>query len=252
MPIPPLCEMSATRPASGRERANVALSRGPATPRQFGPIMRMPADAAVCGEPLAAATVPRRPRSRPRRRAGPRRPWRRTRARPPRPASAGHRHDGELDRLVDVEDRLPAADREDGPVEALAHVREQRGADRARPRAGADDRDRRGREEVRDRGHRADRARARRTRRSASGPRAVGSSTPSSPGCAWTSTGKPLSRNTSIIAWFSGSTSAVNVSMPSAAARSAAAPSRIVPTPRPCQASATSKATSARPSPSRT
>jgi hypothetical protein len=44
MPMPPLCEISATPPGSGRERANVALSAALATPRQFGPISRMPAE----------------------------------------------------------------------------------------------------------------------------------------------------------------------------------------------------------------
>jgi hypothetical protein len=37
---------------------------------------------------------------------------------------SGHSHDRELDRLGDVEDGLSAPDREDGPVEALAHVGE--------------------------------------------------------------------------------------------------------------------------------
>jgi hypothetical protein len=83
-------------------------------------------------------------------------------------------------------------------------------------------------------------------RRTASGCSAAPISTWSSPGSICTITGKPLWRKTSTIAWLSGRTTAVSVSMPCAAAKSAAAPSSRVPTPRPCHSSATSKATSAR------
>ena len=68
----------------------------------------------------------------------------------------------------------------------------------------------------------------------------------SSPGRDSTSTAKPESRKTWIIRWFSGSTVAVKVSMPSAVASSERCASSTVAMPRPCQSSATSNATSAR------
>ena len=43
---------------------------------------------------------------------------------------------------------------------------------------------------------------------------AVGNRTDTRSGAEWTSTGNPLSRNTAIIRWFSGSTIAVNVATP--------------------------------------
>ena len=80
----------------------------------------------------------------------------------------------------------------------------------------------------------------------ASSPSAAGSSMDSSPGRDSTSTAKPESRKTWIIRRFSGSTVAVNVSMPSAVASSDRCASSTVAIPRPCQSSATSNATSAR------
>jgi hypothetical protein len=59
-------------------------------------------------------------------------------------------------------------------------------------------------------------------------------------------TGKPLSRNISIILWLSGRTSAMNVSMPAASASAARRASSSVPTPRPFASGATVNATSAR------
>jgi hypothetical protein len=60
----------------------------------------------------------------------------------------GHRDHGELDGFVDVEDRLPAPDREHRAREALANVPQQRGADGPRPLADSDHRDRRRLEEM--------------------------------------------------------------------------------------------------------
>ena len=82
-------------------------------------------------------------------------------------------------------------------------------------------------------------------RSSASGDREVGNSISSAPGRLWVLTGS-RSRKTLTIWWFSASTSASSTWMPSWLAASASWPSRIVPSPLPCMASAISKATSAR------
>ena len=66
------------------------------------------------------------------------------------------------------------------------------------------------------------------------------------------SIGKPLLRKTSIMRWLWGSTSAMKTVMPSRWAAAASCPSMTVAMPCPCQASATTKATSARPPPART
>ena len=79
-----------------------------------------------------------------------------------------------------------------------------------------------------------------------SGVSRVGTSNSSTPGTAWVLTGKPLSRNTLIILWLWGRTSAPSTPMPARSATSASWPSRIVPSPRPCMASAIASATSAR------
>ena len=60
-------------------------------------------------------------------------------------------------------------------------------------------------------------------------------------------TGKPESWNTRSIRWFSDRTVAVNVAMPAADAACARWAINTVAIPWPCQASATAKATSARP-----
>jgi len=57
----------------------------------------------------------------------------------------------------------------------------------------------------------------------------------------------PLRRNTEIMRWFSGRTSATNVVTPCRAASCASWPSRIDPIPRPWYSSPTEKLTSARP-----
>ncbi len=79
----------------------------------------------------------------------------------------------------------------------------------------------------------------------ASGVSEVGNSTPSPSGLDSISTGKPLSRNISIIRRFEGITSARKVAMPLSPAVSARWASRIVPSPRPWKSSATANATSA-------
>ena len=83
-------------------------------------------------------------------------------------------------------------------------------------------------------------------RSSPSGVSNVGTSTSSTPGTAWVLTGNPLSRNTLIILWLWGRTSAPSTPMPARSAASASWPSRIVPSPLPCMASAIANATSAR------
>ncbi len=80
----------------------------------------------------------------------------------------------------------------------------------------------------------------------ASSPSAAGNVTRSSPGSDRTSTANPELRNTWIIRWLSGSTTASKVTIPSALASSDRWASRTVEIPRPCQSSATSNATSAR------
>ena len=88
---------------------------------------------------------------------------------------------------------------------------------------------------------------SRRSNRSrASGDSEVGNSIRITPGMVWVLTGKPLSRNTLIIWWFWGSTSASSSWTPISLAASASWPSRIVPSPLPCMRSAISRATSAR------
>ena len=88
---------------------------------------------------------------------------------------------------------------------------------------------------------------SRRSNRSrASGDSEVGNSTSRTPGRVWVLTGKPLSRNTLTIWWFSGSTSASSTCTPISLAASVSWPSRMVPSPLPCMASAISMATSAR------
>ena len=82
-----------------------------------------------------------------------------------------------------------------------------------------------------------------------SGVSEVGKRICSSPGCERTSTGKPESRKTPIMRWFSGSVIAQNTAMPSAAAASARCASRVVASPRPCHAPSTANATSASASP---
>ncbi len=85
-------------------------------------------------------------------------------------------------------------------------------------------------------------------RSSASTVSSVGNSTTISPGSERICTGKPLSRNTSIIRWFSGRTRASNTATPFSTAASARCASRMVPSPRPWYVSAMAKATSALPS----
>ena len=104
-----------------RERANVALSRGPATPRQFGPIRRMP----VARQKAAS----RRRRSVPSASSKPAE----TTSSAATPCAAQSRATASTacagtatqpaPPLGDVEDRLAATDREHGPGEALAKVR---------------------------------------------------------------------------------------------------------------------------------
>ncbi len=89
-------------------------------------------------------------------------------------------------------------------------------------------------------------------RASASGDSEVGSSIAIASGAECMSTGKPLSRNTSIILWLWGRTSAVKVVIPWRSAALARCASMIVAIPWPCHASATRNAVSARSSPVRT
>ena len=65
------------------------------------------------------------------------------------------------------------------------------------------------------------------------------------PGCDDVSTGKPLSRKTSIIRWLSGITSAVNTEIPLSCATSARWASSRVPSPSPCRSRAIVNAISA-------
>ena len=91
-------------------------------------------------------------------------------------------------------------------------------------------------------------SRSRRSKRRCASPSvSVGIVTTSSPGSVVTATGKPLSRSTAIILWLSGSTIAVNVSIPRMRASAARCARRSVASPRPCQSSATANATSAAP-----
>ena len=82
--------------------------------------------------------------------------------------------------------------------------------------------------------------------RRASAPSSVGNSSSMPSGDACTSTGNPDSRKTLIIRRFSGSTVAVNVVTPRAAATCARCAISTVASPRPCISSATANATSAR------
>ena len=75
----------------------------------------------------------------------------------------------------------------------------------------------------------------------------VGSSMWIDPGCDDVSTGKPLSRKTSIIRWLSGITSAVNTEIPLSSATSARWASSRVPSPSPCRSWAIVNAISASP-----
>ena len=80
---------------------------------------------------------------------------------------------------------------------------------------------------------------------SASAPSAVGSSTSTTPDRARTEAGNPLSRKTSTMRRLSARTRATKSGMPARRACSATRPRRTVPSPWPCHASATAKATSA-------
>ena len=80
----------------------------------------------------------------------------------------------------------------------------------------------------------------------------VGNSTSTYPGRVRIESGKPVPRKTSIMRWFSGSTSAWKNSMPWAAAASARCSMRIDARPCPCSSSDTDIAISARALPSRT
>ena len=172
-------------------------------------------------------------------------------ARHPLHGRGGHGDHRQLDGTRHVAHGLPAADEVQRTVEARAEVRDHGGADRAGARARADDRDRRRGDEVLDRRDRPD---ALALPEPAEGVRADRGAELDLElaGARMDGDGEAAVRNTSIIAWFSGMTIAVSVSMPSAAARWATAPSSTVPTPRPCQDSATSNATSALPGRSRT
>ena len=137
-------------------------------------------------------------------------------------------------------------DRVDDALELRCEeVAQDLAADRPAPARGADHGDRVRLQEASDRGDRGDPLALLEPLACARSESEVGSSIAIASGVERMSTGKPLSRNTSIIRWLCGSTSAVNVVIPCYSAMPARWASRIVAMPCPCHASATRNATSA-------
>ena len=239
MPSPPLCERKPTRPAAAWCGANVALSR-----TSGGGVEH--AQAVGADEPHARHRG--RPRAAPRWRRAPSRADlgeagrdhdQRAHARRPRTAraasstcAAGTTITARSTALGELADRAvgAAAPARRRPCSLTAYTAPLKPAasrlcrisppDRSPPARGADHRHRaRGSGTLRDRRDRGDLVALLEARRRASADSEVGSSISIASGVERSSTGKPLSRNTSIMRWLSGSTSAMNVAMPCSSRR---------------------------------
>ena len=237
---PLLCDAKPTCPGAGGVGATVALSaisgRGLATPRQFGPSMRIPA----ARQTASRSSTSVKPGVRT------------TRARTPLAAQA------RAASTTAAAGTASTASSTSPSTAASAPASSTRCSGRVKPPArrlrttsapGGPDvpitATEAGRRTCETAARPASRWRTSKRRRAPSDSD-VGNSTCTSPSDRCAATAKPESRNTPSMRWFSDRTVAVNVPMPWSEAACARCASSTVASPCPCQASATAKATSAR------